>query len=279
MADDDRLIIAIHPGDEPVELEALSKSFAALANIYERHYRQAGEGAPKLFVTRLETGSVIAEIAPYAEVFGQALSFASHSTTVADFTQRLVAGIRAFINPSERPPSALAPTREDTAQFREFLKPLIGRSAAKLGISRATFQASDGDRTVVAEYVFDEGEINKAAHNMARALEDHSTPPSTGSVPHQEVMLFFDSASRGPGRESGRTKDYGVVPEVSDRPLPVYFRSGIDGNLKDVMVRSDANPLLDVAYVVDLHVQMIAGEPKGYIVTHVHRSTPLSEEL
>lgn len=272
---EDRLIIEIHPGEEPVELEALSRSFAALANIYERHYRQGGEGAPKLFITRLETGSVIAEIAPFAEVFGQALTFASHSVTVADFTNRLVSGIRAFIDPKSKPPSGLAPTREDTAQFQEFLKPLTGRNAARLGIKRAVYQVSDGERSVMAQYDFDESEINKAALNMARMLESHAEPTRAGSVPHNEVMLFFDSASRGPGRESGRTKDYGVVPEVSDKPLPVYFRTGVDGNLKDVMVRSDTNPLLDVAYVVDLHAQMVDGEPKGYIVTHVHRTTPM----
>jgi hypothetical protein len=84
-----------------------------------------------------------------------------------------------------------------------------------------------------------------------------------------EVMLFFDQASRAPGKEQGRTSDKAVVPEVSDKPLPVYFRKSIN-NLKDRMVRGDENPITN-AFVVDVHVQRVNGEAKGYVVTEVHK--------
>lgn len=42
----DRIVIELYPG-EPVELGDLSHSFAALARMYERHYRQVGEEAPR----------------------------------------------------------------------------------------------------------------------------------------------------------------------------------------------------------------------------------------
>lgn len=41
----DRIVIELYPGD-PIELGDLSSSFAALARMYERHYRQDGETAP-----------------------------------------------------------------------------------------------------------------------------------------------------------------------------------------------------------------------------------------
>jgi len=69
----DRIVLVLDPGG-PIELTGLSDSFAALARYYERHYRpQAGlDTAPKLFITKLATGSIIAEIAPYVVLFGQA---------------------------------------------------------------------------------------------------------------------------------------------------------------------------------------------------------------
>lgn len=280
---EERLIIELHHGDEPIALLNLTDSLAALAAFYERHYRAEGEAAPKLFVTRLSSGSVIAEIAPYAEFFGQAMTAASYSVTVANFTHRLVAGIKAFVDPAKRlalPPAAGdAPDREDTKQLREFLKPLAGKTGAKLGIRNARFFKADGEKVIFAEYSFDEGEINRAAVNMDRVLESSDPDqPSKAMKPYTEVMLFFDSASRGPGKETGRTRDYAVVPEASDRPLPVHFRSGVDGSLKDVMVRGAVNPLTDVAYIVDVHAQLIDDEPRGYIVTRVHRTVPLPDK-
>lgn len=86
-------------------------------------------------------------------------------------------------------------------------------------------------------------------------------------------MLFFEQASRKPGKETGRTGDRGVISDISDKALPVYFRKSFQ-DLKDQMVRGDVNPLTN-AFVVDVHVQWVDGEPKGYIVTEVHEVVPL----
>jgi hypothetical protein len=88
-------------------------------------------------------------------------------------------------------------------------------------------------------------------------------------------MLFFEQASRRPGRERGRTGDRGIVPDVGSKPLPVYFRSSFQ-NLKDQMIRGEVNPLTNNAFIVDVYVHRDdAGEPKAYYVTNVHRIVPL----
>jgi hypothetical protein len=88
-------------------------------------------------------------------------------------------------------------------------------------------------------------------------------------------MLFFDAASRAPGKETGRTGDKAIVPAVTDKALPTYFRKSIQGNLKDYMVRGGVNPLANVAFIVDAQVQYIGDQPRGYIVTDVHDTVPL----
>ncbi|TIY07574.1 MAG: hypothetical protein E5V18_09560, partial [Mesorhizobium sp.] len=99
----DRIVIELYPG-EPVELGDLSASFSALARMYERHYRQTGEEAPKLRVTKLQTGSVLMEIAPYAVMMGQAVALMDNGVVVADFTNRLWRGIKAFSSPATDTP-------------------------------------------------------------------------------------------------------------------------------------------------------------------------------
>lgn len=100
--------------------------------------------------------------------------------------------------------------------------------------------------------------------------------PKVGPDPKEsgirrEVMLFLEQANRGPGKEKGRTGDRGRIPEVSDSILPVYFRQSIQ-DLKERMMQGEENPL-NLVFVVDVHVQRIDGEPKGYKVVEIHEST------
>lgn len=276
----DRVIIELDPG-QPIELGDLSESFAALARMYERHYRPNGEAAPKLYVTRLETGSVIMEVAPYAVIMG-AIAAMDGTVIVADFTNRIWRGIKAFSTPPTEAPRLEAPSDEDARDLREFVKPLLGKKGAELGIKHARYRKTDGAKETVVEFDFDEAELNRAAINIDQALANPYQPmildqvvtPTHGVL--EEVMLFFQQASRGPGKEQGRTADRGVVPDVSSTPLPVYFRKSFQ-DLKERMVRGEVNPLSH-AFVVDVHVQYVDGEPKAYIVTDVHQVLPTDAE-
>jgi hypothetical protein len=274
--DGDRLLIRLDPGG-PVELTGLTESFGALARIYERHYGIEGPegGTPRLYVTRLASGSILAEIVPFTVFMGVVIGGMAAAVTVGDFAKRLNDGLRAFAGIKDRASPVLVAPAQDAADLKAFVQPLTGRADAALGITHARFHSLTKDREIIAEYEFKSAEIDRAVVNIDHALDLIEATPERSSKPHNEVMLFFDSASRGIGKEKGRTRDYAIVPDVSKRPLPVYFRTSVSGNLKDVMVRGSTNPLADVAYVVDLHAQMIGGEPKGYIVTNIHRTIPL----
>jgi hypothetical protein len=274
----DRVVVELNPG-QPIELGDLSGSFAALARMYERHYRRAGDTAPKLYVTKLETGSVIMEIAPYALMMGQAVLLMDNGIIVADFTNRIWRAIKAFSSPSEVP-KVEPPSKEDAGDIREFAKPLLGKKGASLGIKHARYEKTDGDKHIVVEYNFDENELNRAAINIDAALSlptPKEEEPERREPIQKEVMLFLDQANRGPGKEKGRTGDKGVIPEISEKVLPVYFRKSFQ-NLKEQMTK-EVNPLTST-FVVDVHVQYIEGDPdpKGYIVVEVHQAIPDDDE-
>lgn len=277
----DRIIIKLDPG-QPMELTGLSDSFAALARFYERNYRVEGEKAPKLFITKLETGSIIAEIAPYLEILGSAIYTMDTGIIVADFTTRLSRGIRAFASLPQPAPAALieAPSNEDAADIREFVRPLTGKRGAELGIKHARLEKQDGERRILVEYKFDEAELNRAAINIDEALASPDRLSIAAPLEEdskrdsylKEVMLFFQQATRGPGKDKGRTGDKGIIPSVSPEPLAVYFRKSFQ-DLKERMVRGELNPLTHT-FVVDVSVQYVDGVPKGYIVTEVHQVMP-----
>ncbi|MER9403391.1 hypothetical protein NKI36_04930 [Mesorhizobium caraganae] len=270
----DRVVIELYPGD-PVELGELSHSFAALARMYERHYRQVGEEAPKLRVTKLQTGSVTMEIAPYAMMMGQVVVLMDNGVIVADFTNRLWRGIKAFSSSATDAPRIDAPSDEDARDIKEFARPLLGKPGASLGIKHAKYAKKDGEKTIVVEYTFDETELNRAAINIDKALDAPLLEPPNALPDHQikrEVMLFMDQANRGPGKAKGRTGDKGVIPSISEKALPVWFRKSSVNDLKG-QITKEVNPMTST-FVVDVQVQSVAGEAKGYIVTDVHDAIP-----
>lgn len=245
--------------------------------MYARHYRGDGatEAAPKLYVTKLTSGSVWAEIAPYTPILGQAYQMVAATVTVADFASRLNRGLRAFVDPSWGSLGGAPIAREDTNDLRTFVKVLTGRARAQLGIKHARYEQRDGEREIIAEYTFDEVELNRAALAMDRALETGPDKPATATRPLTEVLLYFDVASRGAGKEKGQTRDRAIVPEVTDKALPTYFRKGVSGDPKDAIRRDGANPIANTGYIVDVLVQVIDDEPKMYIVTQVYDSVTL----
>jgi len=274
----DRLIITLDPG-QPVELTDLADSFAALSRIYERHYRSGSDDAPRLFVTKLETGSVIAEIAPYGVMMG-GIAMMDGGMIVTDFANRVWRGISYFTGWGKDTKLLEAPSKEDAADLKEFTRPLVGKTGARLGIKQARYEKTDGEKKTVVEYKFDEAELNKASVNMDKALalpapkkpEDEDQDDKIRS----EVMLFLEQANRGPGKEKGRTGDRGRVPDISDKVLPVYFRQSIQG-LKEKMLQGKDNPFAMV-FVVDIYATRMDGEIKGYTVTEIHDSFERDDE-
>ncbi len=272
----DRIVIELCPG-QPVELGDLSESFAALARMYERHYRKDGEAALKLHVTKLETGSIFMEIAPYGVIMGT-IALMDGSVIVADFTSRLSRVIKAFSSGYQDTPEIDLPSIQDAQDIKEFVKPLVGKRGAALGVKHAKYTKTDGEKEIVVEYKFDESELNRAAINinkiglLAPAIEVGVEKKKI----QKEVMLFLDQANRGPGKEKGRTGDKGIIPDIYDKPIPVYFRKSFQ-DLKYQMTK-EVNPLTS-AFVVDVHVQYINGDPipKGYIVTDIHDVIPGSD--
>lgn len=270
----DRLVITLDPG-QPIELNDLSASFSALARMYERHYRKTrDDDAPKLYITRLETGSIILEIAPYGMMMG-GLAVMDGGVVITDFTTRVWRTIKHFSGGRAEAKSTESPSKEDAADIREFTRPLLGKAGASLGIKHARFEKGSGERKTVIEYTFDEGELNRAAVNIDDILR---TPPrepekrdDLGKI-HKEKMLFLEQASRGPGREKGRTGDRGIVPDISEKVVPVYFRKGIR-RMKEKMMQGDENPF-ELTFVVDVHATIIDGDVKTYTVTEIHDSFP-----
>lgn len=270
----------------PIELEELSTSLAALSRLYARHYGEprdtADARAPRLYVTRLESGSLIAHLAPLVPVLGQIVEIMNTTIIVREFTRMLGEHIRVFSGrrtDDDKTP-AKVPNREDTKDLREFLKPVTAQAEAKLNLKAAKFRKRGPDGAEVSvEYEFSSSEINMAALSMDRDLEDAqrllAAPASDRHTTVREKLMYFEQASRGVVKNKGRTGDRAVIQDVSEKPIKVYFPEGA-ADIKRAILESSENPF-SKAYIVDVAVQYVGEEPKVYNVIRLHDVVDLGD--
>lgn len=266
--DGDRLIVVIEP-NEPVALSELGHSFAALSQIYDRNYGDS-TGA-RLYLTKVSSGSVVAEVAPYAIIMG-GIAMMDASVIVADFSKRLGEGLQAFAGMSKAPPGALV--HEDAEDLKTFVKPMLGKAGASLGLKRASYSAVSADGSSVhVDYEFAEAELNRAAANMDRYLEAAEPSPITANdefLPFEKKLLLVEQASRGPGKLSGRTGDRGLMPDFEAKAsLPLHFAKSVN-DIKARMVRTAVNPLAEYAFIVSGYLVERAGVVRSYLITEIH---------
>jgi hypothetical protein len=280
---DDRAIIYLN-GDGPIALEDLTDSFSALSRIYKRHFEQSqGEANPKLFVSRLKTGSIEAEIVPLLMLVGSAVPYMDGAIIVRDFTKWVGGHVKTFAGigtDSKQQDTKLLTgpiSQEDAKDLREFLKPISGKKGAELGVKHAKFSKKDGEREMVAEYDFEESAINRASINLEKHILDSEEAEKAEDAQRlrPEVLMVWHQASREDGREKGRTGDKAFIESVCDRPLPVYFPKQ-NNDLKKKMAQDEPHPF-SKAYIVDVNVDYVNGEPKLYRVINLHDTIDIDE--
>ena len=269
---DDRIII--HYGaKEAIDLEELSASFSAVARQHRKVWRAQGrKGSPsdvRLFVTKVDSGSIEIEIAAALFILQQLYTAADYTLVFDSLTQRLKSFLGYFARGEVRPTDL---TPSDTSDLGHFIRPLTGRSGASLRVRRARYRSRSNDVEVIAEYEFDEPELENAERNIAKELE--GTKELTSET-HRNVLMYWHQTNKDEAREKGKTGDLAVIPIISHDPVPVLFPSE-NAFLKGDMMDTENNPFL-MAFYVDVSVQYVDGEPTAYGLLELRDSVLLKE--
>lgn len=270
----------------PIELEELAASLAALSRLYARHYGEpldrVDAKSPRLYVTKLETGSLVAYLAPLVPVLGQVVEIMNTTNVVREFARMLGEQIAVFTGRTRAKDKEerRSPSRDDVKDLREFLKPVTAQADAKLNLKSAKFKRKKPDgEEISVEYNFNSAEINMAALSMERHLEEPlqliDIRASDRNVTMREKLMFFEQASRKVSKKKERTGDRVVIQDITDKPVKVYFPEGA-ADIKRTILESTENPF-SKGYIVDVAVQYVGEEPKVYHVMRLHDVVDLSE--
>jgi hypothetical protein len=256
--------------DDPMPITELAGSFLAIDRLF---VSRAPEGV-RLALTEIRQGSIVALLAPYVPMLGQAMTMADSAVTVGDFVKRTRDALNAFAGIDRPEPTRDGPDSEIASDLAELIKPLVGKPGAKFGVAHIKYRRETKERTVEVEASYGAAEIDQVARNTEQAVERSEAPLTDqsdvddGPALIRRAVLNLQQANVGPAKERGQTGDRGIVKDVAGRPLPVYFAKTIN-DLKRKMVGRSSNPFKG-SFVVDVLVNKELGVPKSYTVIEVH---------
>lgn len=251
MPDDVRLIIKID-NSKPVELMDLTRGLLGLADEYASFIADSGYiGGPdeiKLYIKEIKSGSIEAELVALAPGL---LALVNHPMTVLGYARFLSETYDFLTGKSPANPVTNRTTYENASAFVE---PIAKDSASQLNLS----VVNNGN--VEFHYHLDSAGAN-VAQNAARRELARKRETVTGL--HDKVLLYWYQTR---GDIKSKAGDKAIVESLWDRPVKAIFE---DASIKEKILSSPEN-LFNLAYIVDLEVGTVDGQPAVYKITRLH---------
>lgn len=250
MGTDETLHVELR-NSQPIELKDLTLSLLALGQVYEDYVVAAGhdraKGNVKLYVKELRSGSVIAELAPFAE---QAHAFIDHIEVFAGFITSLNDLVQFFIG--SRPSGDQIPTKKQAEQITQIVEPV-----AKDGGSQLILNVT-GPVSIHTTFNINSVEAGAVQNGVRRFL--------TAKVPENRIypgeVLYLHQVRDD---AKGKAGDLGVIDRISSRPVPLRFASD---HVKATILDQPDNPFRK-AFIATVDVRTVGDKPAVYRVLSV----------
>jgi hypothetical protein len=239
--------------ERPVVLTDMTLSLLAVSEQFQKFVEsstnQDYEAGAQLYVKDVRSGSIVVELVAQAMPI---VPLIWEGGSLSEWANTAKAIVDWLLGKTESPPKQI--TKNDLKQWHSIVEPVARDNGSQLN-----FSVSDNGR-VINQFFINSQDANVAQNNIKRHLE-HLENPSDHA--HRRKVMYwyqtkFDTTSH--------TGDKAIIEDISKRPVKVIF----DNNaVKTAMVSGDdrfQKPWQKLAYVVDVEVQTIAGEPKIYTV-------------
>lgn len=265
--------------DSPVEITDLTLSFNGLARDYRKFLidkiRSNGgkikNAEVKLYVTKIESNCILAELAGGNSVMGAIVSVMDYQLIFTDY----VAHVRNTINylkgvgkKGTVDPKSVKMSKAQSKSYGDFLNVVAENGDGKFALRSLEYSDESQHRKVHARAEFSSDEAldaRRGALIVSKALDYR------GDADHREVLMYFHQTNLDDPKSTGATGDKAVVRSISDKPLPVHFISELDTEkIRDLKDDEDYNPL-KLELRVDVNVEKGRNEePRFYRVLNIH---------
>lgn len=273
---------------QPVELVTLTLAFQSLSRDYRRFMNddarsrgtKIADEDVKLYVTKVESGSVLAELASATPVVGAFFSILDYQSVFAQYVSNfgtIADYCRGLLKRKDLKPSDIEITKAGAQAIADVMAVVAANQDGKLRLSaiRAGAETSDGGRVYI-EVAYTS---NEAAEAQRGALLAQKVLEYRGDADYENVLLYFQRTSTEAAKSDGRTDDKAIINTISPKPLPVHFASPLDAaRVNDMKADPHQNPFKS-AFRVDVNVETDRNQvARFYRVVHIHEVIPDDED-
>lgn len=264
----------------PIELVTLTLALQSMARDYRRFMNddarsrgtKIADEDVKLYVTKVESGSILAELASATPVIGAFFSIMDYQSVFAQYVTNfgtIAEYCRGLLKRTDLKPADIEITKAGAQAIADVMAVVAENHDGNLRLSavRAGAESASGDR-VYAEVLFtseEAAEVQRGAMLAQKVLEYR------GDADYENVLLYFQRTSTDSAKTDGRTDDKAVINTISPKPLPVHFASPLDAaRVNDMKADPHQNPFKS-AFRVDVNVETDRNHvPRFYRVVHIH---------
>jgi len=257
---------------EPIELNAFVRAFTSIAREYQDAVSNSNdfEGEAEIFVKEVRSGSIVADLIPV--VASTLPIIASHAEQVwlaVEFVEKWKDRITKLA-------SGIVPegfTRSDLKTFAGAVEAIARDPDASSLLEVATFE--DGKRQVKSAFKFRSREalaVEQTIEGEYRRLE------TARDDNHFRVLMYFTRSDIGDAPKDKRSGERVVIPQISDRVLPIMYASDLaEQRIKHEIREADDN-IFKKGFSVDVSVLFRNSRPVVYRILNVHEVIDLPEE-
>lgn len=273
--------------DQPVELVQLTLALQAMARDYRRYANEqikssgskVSDDDIKLYVTKVTSGSIIAEFGSAVQVLGAFLPLVDVNPLFTGYVQFFGQSVSYFTSLATRgnlKASDISTTKAAAQTMSDIMAVPAALAGSKFQLSAKVGARDPDGSTYVAQITIDS---EQAAAAQRGALIAQKVLDYRGGAEHENVLLYLQRTSTDGAKADGRTDDRAVVNSISPKALPVYFASQLDAaRVNDMKNDPNQNPFKS-AFRVDVNVETDRNMlPRFYRVVHIHEVIPDENE-
>jgi hypothetical protein len=91
--------------------------------------------------------------------------------------------------------------------------------------------------------------------------------------------MHFKRPDVGPAGVGKRTGERVIIPEISERDLPLFYASALTEDKIKSILREDDRNIFKLAFVVDVSVQTRNDRAIAYRITDLHKVLEIDDDL
>lgn len=271
-----RLHFNVH---DPVELVEMTRAFQGLGFEYQSFVKAKASAANpatqtsdvKLYITRLETNCILAEMAPAMPMLGALAPVLSDVNTVRDFVSNTADAVRWLICLAGRDDVKAADvpySKRRIGGLRDVVQLVAKNRDASLGMAAIRYEEASGIDRAILEVSFSDAECRLADRGAGLAL---AALDVREKADREKVLMYFYQTNIEDPKMEGKTGDKAVIESISPNPLSVYIIPETDRQRVRFVLDDKTHNPLHTGFVVDVNIERdLKGKPRIYRIVQLH---------